>query len=489
MQMLVLPAMASHEQKVAEHVRGIQQFLATQKGLLDKSKWGDLVQKQCESIVERIGSHSMSIDGMNALLELTASGPWNDSQRESISEALSEQACKLPAGRRRSRPNQTCKSFTGYFSEQDVRAMKSDAHGWGEKLDRLAARCVRVGLHLPSEQTVKEILRASQQMGLKLGDDRQTRYEAVNAFKKSLRHRVRNAEKHPVHVVDFPANPKDLDGWQQMYDEEDPPCGQTDLPRHHSAQYSVPLRQLKEAQPKAAAASQGQWGTPMEMMQSMMQVMMGNAPQQRSANLPGFKMLGGGGGGGDRGRQALMLGDRGTDSQEPETPSATAKAKAEAPAEKTPPSATAKAKAEAPAEKTPPSATAKAKAEAPAEKAPKTCRPAEKAPKDDCVDVPAAEADAEEFLKARQKRESTKSTKALKRPACSDGYVKEWRSKHHKQVIKCGRQLCQFGDLALTREQLTEIADDAIEKMRKGTLQQDACKAWCDSAVKAALKK
>ena len=38
--MLVLPAMASHEQKVAEHVRGIQQFLATQKGLLDKSKWG-----------------------------------------------------------------------------------------------------------------------------------------------------------------------------------------------------------------------------------------------------------------------------------------------------------------------------------------------------------------------------------------------------------------------------------------------------------------
>ena len=188
-----------------------------------------------------------------------------------------------------------------------------------------------------------------------------------------------------------------------------------------------------------------------------MQVMMGNAPQQRPANLPGFKMLGGGGGGGDRGRQALMLGDRGTDSQEPETPSATAKAKAEAPAEKTPPSATAKAKAEAPAEKI--SATAKAKAEAPAEKAPKTCLPAEKAPKDDCMDVPAAEADAEEFLKARQKRESTKSTKVLKRPACSDGYVKEWRSKHHKQVIKCGRQLCQFGDLALTREQLTEIAD------------------------------
>ena len=236
-------------------------------------------------------------------LELTASGPWNDSQRESISEA-----CKLPAGRRRSRPNQTCKSFTGYFSEHDVHAMKLDA-GWGEKLDRLAARCVRVGLHLPSEQTVKEILRASQQMGLKLGDDRQTRYEAVNAFKKSLRHRVRNAEKHPVHAVDCPANPKDLDGWQQMYDEEDPPCGQTDLPN------SVPLRQPKEAQPKAAAASQGQWGTPMEMMQAMMQVMMGNAPHalsssSRGGNLPGFKMLrgaghgggGNGGGGGKHGR-------------------------------------------------------------------------------------------------------------------------------------------------------------------------------------------
>ena len=457
MQMLVVPAMASHEQKVAEHVRGIQQFLATQKGLLDKSKWGDLVQKQCESIVERIGSHSMSIDGMNALLELTASGPWNDSQRESISEALSEQACKLPAGRRRSRPNQTCKSFTGYFSEQDVHAMKSDAHGWGEKLDRLAARCVRVGLHLPSEQTVKEILRASQQMGLKLGDDRQTRYEAENAFKKSLRHRVRNAEKHPVHVVDFPANPKDLDGWQQMYDEEDPSCGQTDLPRHHSAQYSVPLRQPKEAQPKAAAASQGQWGTPMEMMQAMMQVMMGNTPQSSYSsssrgNLPGFKMLGHGGG-----RKALMLGDRGTDSQEPES-------------------------------QTPPHGRSGPGPSAPAEKAPAEKAPAEKAPSDDCMDVPAAEADAEEFQKARQKRESTK---VLKRPAAamSDGYVKEWRSKHHKQVIKCGRQLCQFGDVALTREQLTEIADDAIEKMRKGALQQDACKAWCDSAVKAALKK
>ena len=221
---------------------------------------------------------------------------------------------------------------------------------------------------------------------------------------------MRNAEKRPVHVVDFPANPKDLDGWQQMYDEEDPPCGQTDLPRHHSAQYSVPLRQPKEAQPKAAAASQGQWGTPMEMMQAMMQVMMGNTPQSSYSsssrgNLPGFKMLGHGGGR----KEALMLGDRGTDSQGPES-------------------------------QTPPHGRSGPGPSAPAEKA-----PAEKAPADDCMDVPAAEADVEEFQKARQKRESTK--------------------------------------------QLTEIADDAIEKMRKAALQQDACKAWCDSAVKAALKK
>ena len=177
--------------------------------------------------------------------------------------------------------------------------------------------------------------------------------------------------------------------------------------------------------------------------------------------------------------EAANMGDRGTDSQEPEsqqTPPGRLPTHS-------PPSATAKA-AEHPS-----GPSAPAKAEAPA------LRPAKI---DDCMDVPAAEkaaeADAEEFLKARQKRESTKAKepkpKVLKRPAAiSDGYVKEWRSKHHKQVIKCGRQLCQFGDLALTREQLTEIADDAIEKMRKGTLQQDACKAWCDSAVKAALKK
>ena len=63
--------------------------------------------------------------------------------------------------------------------------------------------CARVGLHLPSElAAVKEILRPSQQVGLKLGEDRQ----AANDFKKCLHHRVRNAEKHPVHVVEFPTN-------------------------------------------------------------------------------------------------------------------------------------------------------------------------------------------------------------------------------------------------------------------------------------------
>jgi len=36
-----------------------------------------------------------------------------------------------------------------------------------------------VGLHLPSKQAVKEILRAWQQMGLELGDDKQTWYETV----------------------------------------------------------------------------------------------------------------------------------------------------------------------------------------------------------------------------------------------------------------------------------------------------------------------
>ena len=50
MQMLVLPAMASHEQKVAEHVRGIQQFLATQKGLLDKSKWVTLSRSNAKAL-------------------------------------------------------------------------------------------------------------------------------------------------------------------------------------------------------------------------------------------------------------------------------------------------------------------------------------------------------------------------------------------------------------------------------------------------------
>ena len=153
---------------------------------------------------------------------------------------------------------------------------------------------------------------------------------------------------------------------------------------------------------------------------------MGNAPHAQSSssrggNLPGFKMLGGaghggGGNGGGGGKQASQ------EQESQQTPPGRLPTHS-------PPSATAKA-AEHPS-----GPSAPAKAEAPAGRAAKI---------DDCMDVPAAEkaaeADAEEFLKARQKRESTKAKepkpKVLKRPAAiSDGNVKEWRSKHHKQVI------------------------------------------------------
>ena len=65
-------------------------------------------------------------------------------------------------------------------------------------------------------------------------------------------------------------------------------------------------------------------------------------------------------------------------------------------------------------------------------------------------------------------------------------YTKKWYNARHKMgIVKlpANKQLCQFGNASVEKEKLVEIANEAIDKLISGSLQETGLKLWCEEEL------
>lgn len=130
------------DERMKEDVRQLQTFVTSQRRLLSKEQFQELMETQYQSVLKRLGSHRMGWEGINALSELIQTGPWTDEQKAALGIALGECSKEVASCGKKSRPNQSCPDFTPFWSQEDVLVLRAAETSLVSKLEQIAARLV-----------------------------------------------------------------------------------------------------------------------------------------------------------------------------------------------------------------------------------------------------------------------------------------------------------------------------------------------------------
>ena len=176
---------------------------------------------------------------------------------------------------------------------------------------------VSIGLHLPTEPTIREVFRAGVALGLQLPRKRTEQLALLDRFKKFLKSQVRNSGKVPGEqlVREFPERPDSLpEQWKIGYEKE-PSAGVMLEAKHMTPEYTISLRssdkhvqnERAEVEHPAVTTGVSSMERAMRMMAEMFQGVLNKNTDDTGCNLTMTK---------PRGRRPLML----QDAEEHDTP-------------------------------------------------------------------------------------------------------------------------------------------------------------------------
>ena len=122
-----------------------------------------MLDNQVKAWVTRINKMNIKPEEAARVGELLGEGPWLDQRHEVLSEALASKMDGAAAGNqaRARRPLQTLTCFAAYLTESDCQILSDPDVRNVNKVQRLVAKCVKLGLHLPRETTTKQIIKTA----------------------------------------------------------------------------------------------------------------------------------------------------------------------------------------------------------------------------------------------------------------------------------------------------------------------------------------
>ena len=143
---------------LCDDLKHIQEFLTAQRDRVEGAAWKRIAENQANALASRIRNSAMAPEECSRLTTTLSAGPWHEDHFLVISEAIAQklagtQNASNHTGRR---ANQGCDCFATYLSHEDVAMLQGEAHRT-LKIQRVVAKMVDIGLHLPSEQAMKLI--------------------------------------------------------------------------------------------------------------------------------------------------------------------------------------------------------------------------------------------------------------------------------------------------------------------------------------------
>ena len=139
------------------------------------------------------------------------------------------------------RPNQKVEDFSSYLTPTDVAVLAGEGNLY-TKLETLVSRCLAVGMTIPSETSIRQILAAGIAAGINQGESKD-QLAMVQEFKRLLKNKAKNSTNYNIHVAIYPSDPKTLPGeiYEAAYGKEKPvESAEVRLPTANSA--LIPVR-------------------------------------------------------------------------------------------------------------------------------------------------------------------------------------------------------------------------------------------------------
>lgn len=277
--------MATSAQQMVEELKEVQKYLESQRALLGE----DAMQQQAEVWVSKIQGTLITAQEAVDIINLIKTGPWNEGNQKKLGMAVNSAVLASSNCERQRRCNQDCSDFTKYFSTLDLKVLQDPLVPSQRKLEQVACRMRAVGLHLPSETTMRHIFSVSLKAGLQCQQDAYSLSTTLRELKRLLKACCKHAQRPRDHIVKYPGSPQELPEWlfQSAYDPTDPPVSLEITTAEIAGQAAaVALRknskllpqnqQHMQAGPMVPMVNGGQPGQcdPMSAMQQMFTMMM-----------------------------------------------------------------------------------------------------------------------------------------------------------------------------------------------------------------------
>ena len=150
-----------HLMDVDEAVKGLKAataYLDRTRGLLSNDTFKDVAIQQAKQWRQRIARMNLSkVEDAGRLLEEVSAGSWPEDMKQELLQAVAKRGGEGSKEPLAMRQRQNMKNFGAYMTTSDMDQLRQGT-GALSKLDVLASRMYKIGLHLPSEPTSGHVL-------------------------------------------------------------------------------------------------------------------------------------------------------------------------------------------------------------------------------------------------------------------------------------------------------------------------------------------
>ncbi|CAK9019365.1 MBD domain-containing protein [Durusdinium trenchii] len=202
-------------------------FLEAQQSLLPAEQVDAVVRQQCQAWCLRLSKMHIDMRRATEIIQKVQAGPWSAENKIELTQSINEAILKGGTKKTACREKQTCFNFGAYLTKKDLEQLRGQSAAT-LKLDIVTSRMVRIGLHLPTEQTSGHILTAAA-CGLQMQVGKQS-VEMLDSMKKMLKSKVKKLKaqdgagqlKKIERVVKYPSEPS-ASMIESLYDQDDKP--------------------------------------------------------------------------------------------------------------------------------------------------------------------------------------------------------------------------------------------------------------------------
>ena len=213
--------MATAAQQAAAELRRVQAYLESQGSLLG----GEALQQQAAVWQSKLGSTQIGPDEALLLVETIKAGPWTEEQQRGLAMSVNSAVLQSTTPAHHRRALQEISDFSRYLSSNDKKVMADPAISGARKMEQVACRLRRLGIHTASELALRHIFSIALKAGLQCNQDPDSLSLSFNELKRIVKQTCKGAPRMREHLTKYPHCPSELPKWlfDEAYDQEDRP--------------------------------------------------------------------------------------------------------------------------------------------------------------------------------------------------------------------------------------------------------------------------